>query len=283
VDPLGNGYVKPTCSTPPVVTGSTVSVCPLQLHESFVKAFGVEKAKRIGETFCEDLHLEINPRDVLGSVNYSMTSSGRTLQRKYMDKMLYNPDRLRRFPGPDGRVLVFVFMRAAGIYLDRLLEAAAAHQTFENIVIIVLPFADHITRAGGGSERAAYKAKFGKKVRGMISDAAVLVRMPCAHAMQRLNSQVSRDDLNVLRHVEVYNFYCSILTPVTRASDLSTPVGVTTHVYVECCRAHLVGRKLVSTNLTRVYAQDLWLGNGGGVTHPLRVCVQRAVVFYQGP
>ena len=77
-----------------------------------------------------------------------------------MNSFMYSPAHLRSHCGPDGRVLVFAFYRAAGIFLARLLEAnpSAGPDTFAGIVIVSLPYADTISRAGGPDELKAFKA-----------------------------------------------------------------------------------------------------------------------------
>ena len=74
-----------------------------------------------------------------------------------MDLLFFNADALRAHTGPDGRVVIFAFMRAAGIMLSRLLEANVSPGSLKGIIIVSLPFADNISRAGGPDEIAAYQ------------------------------------------------------------------------------------------------------------------------------
>jgi hypothetical protein len=71
-----------------------------------------------------------------------------------MDSTLYNPDYLRSHTGPGGRVIVFAFCRAAGIFLSRLLEVSG-DKDLSGICIVALPFGDNISRAGGIDEQNA--------------------------------------------------------------------------------------------------------------------------------
>jgi hypothetical protein len=46
------------------------------------------------------------------------------LQRDAMNHSLFNPEVLKRYCGPGGRVIIFAFARAAGKLIGRLLESA---------------------------------------------------------------------------------------------------------------------------------------------------------------
>ena len=79
---------------------------------------------------------------------------------------MYNPDNLRSYCGPGGRVIMFGFFRAVGIMIARFVEVAASHpeHRFDNIIFVSLPFPDVISRAGGLSELEAHKAATGEDV-----------------------------------------------------------------------------------------------------------------------
>jgi len=47
-----------------------------------------------------------------------------SLQRHAMNYSLFNPEVLKRYCGPGGRVIIFAFARAAGKLIGRLLESA---------------------------------------------------------------------------------------------------------------------------------------------------------------
>ena len=85
-------------------------------------------------------------------------------QRRDMNALMYDVDNLRQYCGPGGRVLVFCFARAPGIFLKRLLEVSAGKDC-SNICIIALPFGDNISRAGGRSEIEAHYKRTGEQVR----------------------------------------------------------------------------------------------------------------------
>lgn len=101
-------------------------------------------------------------------------------QRKAMNDLLYSPTNLKSYTGPHGRVIVIGFMRSAGIFLSRLMEASTG--PFNDIIIVSLPFPDTISRAGG----AADVARLGR----------------------------DRDDLSMEEHLAVYALYASLFVPV---------------------------------------------------------------------
>jgi hypothetical protein len=144
----------------------------MQIHENFYAVFGREKERRIGETIAIQKFLELNPTaeeltngqyhrvavhrstqvvtSVCGSTLFVMLI-GVVSQRAHMDELLYDPDYLRSHAGPGGRVIVFAFCRAAGIFMSRLLEASG-DKDLSGIVVVALPFGDCISRAGGEGE-----------------------------------------------------------------------------------------------------------------------------------
>ena len=82
------------------------------------------------------------------------------LQRGTMDKLLYDPDNLRSYCGPSGRVIVIAFCRAASIFISRLLEACGS-KSLHNIIVVSLPYPDTISRAGGVAEIEEYRRAHG--------------------------------------------------------------------------------------------------------------------------
>ena len=80
-----------------------------------------------------------------------------------MDGLLFNPDKLRSHCGPGGRVLLFMFCRAAIIFVSRFMEVSGDRDA-SNIIVVSLPFGDTISRAGGRDEIAAYAQLHGKQV-----------------------------------------------------------------------------------------------------------------------
>jgi hypothetical protein len=88
-------------------------------------------------------------------------------QRAHMDKLLYDADNLKKYAGPGGRVIVFAFCRAAGIFLSRLLEVSGG-KDLGGICIVALPFGDCISRAGGPDEREAYFRQHGEHVKRVV-------------------------------------------------------------------------------------------------------------------
>jgi hypothetical protein len=117
-----------------------------------------------------------------------------------MDSTLYNPDYLRSHTGPGGRVIVFAFCRAAGIFLSRLLEVSG-DKDLSGICVVALPFGDNISRAGGPDERLSI-------------DRAV-----------QAGVQTTRDAVSRERHVEVYKFYASLIQPVMKGDPVCNSCG----------------------------------------------------------
>jgi hypothetical protein len=93
-----------------------------------------------------------------------------------MDRVFFNADTLRSYTGGDtGRVIIFAFMRAAGIMLARLLEANPGAD-MSRIIIVSLPYGDNISRAGGPDEIAAFeRAHPGQTVRAAVNFIALFV------------------------------------------------------------------------------------------------------------
>ena len=79
----------------------------------------------------------------------------RVWQRAAMDRLFYSVANLTSYCGPTGRVVVFCFCRAAGIFLSRLVEVSGG-QDLSRVVIVSLPFPDNISRAGGRDEIEKY-------------------------------------------------------------------------------------------------------------------------------
>ena len=78
-----------------------------------------------------------------------------------MDAAFYNLNVLRSYAGEGGRVVLFCFSRAAGIMLDRLIEANRPEADFAGVYIVSLPWPDVISRAGGRDDIAAELRKTG--------------------------------------------------------------------------------------------------------------------------
>jgi hypothetical protein len=165
--------------------------CGDWIHVNFKEAFGVEKAKRIGQHYAESSGTVtgLNPSQ-LDPDTLAHVSRSRTQQRAHMDDILYDADVLRSYAGPSGRVIILCFCRATGIFLQRLLEVNKARgKRLDNIYVVSLPFVDRIARAGGSDEIAAHLARTGELL--------------------------TRDELNIQRHIEIYKFYGSIFTSPT--------------------------------------------------------------------
>lgn len=92
-----------------------------------------------------------------------------------MDKLMYSPETYAPYLGPEGRVVVVCFCRAGGIFLTRLLEVSG-DRDLSMFVIVVLPYPDTISRAGGKGEIDEHVAR-GDMVRGCVCVRACL----CAH------------------------------------------------------------------------------------------------------
>ena len=154
------------------------------LHTMFHNAFGVEKARRIGQCYNETKNLELNPDDLAHSVeDFTRLAKSRQTQRRFMDDCLYKPSVLKSHTGANGRIVVICFCRSASIFLHRLLEVSG-HMSMSNIVIISLPYPDMISRAGGRSEIEEYT--------------------------KRTGNTITRDELSVQRHLEEFSFYASL-------------------------------------------------------------------------
>ena len=128
------------------------------LHQNFHATFGVDKSQRIGSNGPIP-EANLNPTDEESITrDFSRLSKDRTKQREIMDNLLYDVDKLNSYVKSDnsdksaGRILVFCFMRSAGIFLSRLLEKSG-DKDLSNIHIIALPWPDDISRAGGVSDR----------------------------------------------------------------------------------------------------------------------------------
>jgi len=164
------------------------------MHDCFYEAFGAEKSQRIGEEVAGSTMLNPSEDDLDGSLG--ATAIARTAQRLAMDDLLYDADNLRAQTGPTGKVIVICFCRAGGIFMERLLEVNKARgKSLDNIYVVCLPWADTISRAGGKSEIEKYGELTGKLV--------------------------SREFINVKKHIEVFNAYASLLVP---APATMTPV-----------------------------------------------------------
>ena len=136
--------------------------------------FGVDKARRVGEHTCEEYGLNLNIReDDYSPTMLSDVARDRTEQRGLMDVILYDIDNLMQYVGPGGRIVVIAFMRAAGIFLTRLLECGQRRSSFAPIVIVCLPWGDNISRAGGGDEVAKYLEATGVQVTGLTKFCSV--------------------------------------------------------------------------------------------------------------
>jgi len=151
------------------------------MHTNFHKAFGVEKARRIGQEYNEVEGLELNPNEsMVDTEEFVHLADSRQKQRKFMDRHLYDSQLLKAQTGYGGRVVVICFCRSASIFLHRLLEVSGS-KDLSNIVIISLPYPDVISRAGGMSEIEEYTKRTGRPI--------------------------TRDELSTQRHVEEFTFY----------------------------------------------------------------------------
>jgi hypothetical protein len=172
------------------------------LHDNFHATFKIEKQKRVGQyEFEQSGESFLNPDETkIGSMsNLRELERHRLEQRKRMDKLLYNPDNLRRhLKHRAGKVIIFAFSRAAEIFMKRMLDLHPV--CLRNICIVALPWGDNISRAGGADEIEAYRAQTGRSV--------------------------GRDTLSKLRHVEVFQLYCSILSAMTPGEAASRPPAV---------------------------------------------------------
>ena len=140
-----------------------------QLHECFFSVFNVEKSRRVGELTCLRHNLELNPAHAeVPDHALALLAEHRTRQRGLMDRLFYDADTLRSYAGKGGRVVIFGFMRGAGIFLQRLVEVSG-HMDLSNVIVVCLPFPDNISRAGGVDEREAYRRQHGVEVRACVS------------------------------------------------------------------------------------------------------------------
>lgn len=159
------------------------------LHDCFYEAFGCEKALRIGHDWIANED-DLNSQDpVTHEFNLPVLTKARTELRGMFDLLFYNANELRSKCGPDGRVYVFAFWRAAPIFLKRLLECNPGDVDLSFITLVALPFPDVISRAGGPDEIAEYRT---------------------AHP-EMDPALVTRRYLNVMRHKEVYDFYSCLI------------------------------------------------------------------------
>ena len=154
------------------------------LHENFYNVFGVSKQRRPGEVTAAALGLELNPDDV---VNLKKLAAHRQAQRTAMNCLYFDPDELRKHTGEGGRIVFVGFARAPGILIRRLLEATS--KSLDGVVMVLLPFPDTISRAGGRAEIAKYNEAWGRE-------------------------DVTRDELSCRRHEEVYAFFASLFTMI---------------------------------------------------------------------
>ena len=159
------------------------------LHENFFNVFGLDKQRRPGQLTCEEARRELNSDDTSTAPDemYARVAADRTAQREDMNALLYDPDNLKSYTGDGGRVIFFTFARAGGIMLKRLLEASP-DKDMTGIYIVMLPFPDTISRAGGPGEIEAHFRATGERV--------------------------TRDHLSCMRHEEVFAFYMSLLRMV---------------------------------------------------------------------
>lgn len=161
------------------------------IHANFHKSFGLEKARRIGQTYNEVEDIRLNPSDSIYAQEFTRLAESRQKQRKFMDGQLYDPQVLQSYAGRGGRVVVICFCRSASIFLRRLLEVSG-HKDMSNIVIISLPYPDNISRAGGRSEIEEY--------------------------VKRTGNLISRDELSVQRHIEEFTFYSGLFKLIAMRS-----------------------------------------------------------------
>jgi hypothetical protein len=157
------------------------------LHDAFYQTFGVEKRRRPGQYHALYNRLQLNPADdgLLTANEFKALETDRTMQWAYMNNTYFNPVQLRNLrTGPRGRVVFITFCRAFQIVLKRLLKATAC--SFENVVVVALPFGDCISRAGGKSELDDIETATG--------------------------TRPTRMEVSAQRHAEVYAFYNSLFT-----------------------------------------------------------------------
>lgn len=179
------------------------------MHVNFYRAFGVEKARRIGQEFSESSGLELNKSDSSYILeDFVRLANDRQIQRKFMDEQLYNTQVLKSYasgtgtgagagaPAPSppscaGRIVLICFCRSASIFLHRLLEVSGS-QDMSNIVIIALPYPDVISRAGGRDEIEKHVLKTGHSI--------------------------TRDELSIRCHLEEFTFYAGLFKLVALRS-----------------------------------------------------------------
>lgn len=156
------------------------------LHENFHRVFGVDKQRRPGQVTAAALGVELNPDDY--APDLAKLAAHRQAQRAAMKHLYYDPDELRKYTGEGGRIVYIGFARAPGILVHRLLEATS--KSMEGVVMVLLPFPDTISRAGGRADIEAHNKAWGRE-------------------------DVTRDELSCRRHEEVYAYYASLffMTP----------------------------------------------------------------------
>jgi hypothetical protein len=153
------------------------------LHDNFYRVFGVDKCRRPGQMTAAAMGLELNPDD--DAPDLGKLAAHRQAQRAAMNRLYYDPEELRKYTGSGGRIVYVGFARAPGILVHRMLEATS--KSLEGVVMVLLPFPDTISRAGGRAEIDA-----------------------CNKAWNR--EDVTRDELSCKRHEEVYAHYASLFT-----------------------------------------------------------------------
>ena len=160
------------------------------LHDSFHRTFGLDKQERVGghEYRSSGMSfLNADDRDATPTL-YEELSQNRLNQRRKMDTLLFSPEVLRnRRKHAKGKVIIFAFARAAGIMMRRILEHT--RENTEDICIVALPWEDNISRTGGLADIEA------ARVRG---------------------EELTRDDLSVAKHRQVFGLYCSLLSGMKR-------------------------------------------------------------------
>ena len=168
------------------------------LHDNFFGTFNAKKQKRVGQHEFERSNTFLNPEDEQVAVprdaaatraHFADMARHRLAQRQRMNDILYNADNLRSHRKTrHGKVIIFLFCRAAEIFMSRMLEIRS-NVDLRNICIVALPWYDNISRAGGRDEIAEHYARF--------------------------REHVDRDFLSKRRHVQVFQLYCSVLSAMT--------------------------------------------------------------------
>ncbi len=96
--------------------------------------------------------------------------------------MLFDAEALRAASGPGGRVIIFAFVRAVPIMLERLLDVNTAPDSLRNICIVALPLPDTMPRAGGTEEIRVSAAVVSPTLRHVSYWSSSSVRLHCLHA-----------------------------------------------------------------------------------------------------